>query len=292
MDRRWKVLAVTSVSVFMGFLDATIVNIAFPAIARDFSGHVWCLGSVVGAQCVQLSFSRALLVTAGRLADRYRPSPGLPHRDGCLRGRIGGVCGGAHGRDADCGPGIPGGRAPRCSFRFGLALLLPEFPPSAAGLAVGLYGAAGGVAAATGPALGGATHRSPDWRWVFLGQRSDRPDVTGRRRVGPARSRDAERGAGARPRGGRVITVQWATLALGIVQGQAWGWAMSDGSSPPSRIAVLTGVAFVLTLGAAIPSLWSTCRCSACSSFALANTGMVLWVGGVLRDAALQRGCS
>jgi len=28
MERRWKVLIVTSVAVFMGFLDVTVVNVA------------------------------------------------------------------------------------------------------------------------------------------------------------------------------------------------------------------------------------------------------------------------
>ena len=32
MKQRWKVLLVTSVAVFMAFLDVTIVNIAFPDI--------------------------------------------------------------------------------------------------------------------------------------------------------------------------------------------------------------------------------------------------------------------
>jgi hypothetical protein len=36
MARRWQVLLVTSVAVFMSFLDVTIVNIAFPDIRRRF----------------------------------------------------------------------------------------------------------------------------------------------------------------------------------------------------------------------------------------------------------------
>ena len=36
MARRWQVLLVTSVGVFMSFLDVTIVNIAFPDIRRSF----------------------------------------------------------------------------------------------------------------------------------------------------------------------------------------------------------------------------------------------------------------
>ncbi len=38
MTQRWKVLLVTSVAVFMGFLDVTIVNIAFPDIEASFRG--------------------------------------------------------------------------------------------------------------------------------------------------------------------------------------------------------------------------------------------------------------
>ena len=35
-QRKWQVLAVTSVAVFMSFLDVTIVNIAFPDIRASF----------------------------------------------------------------------------------------------------------------------------------------------------------------------------------------------------------------------------------------------------------------
>ena len=39
LDRRWKVLLVTAVAVFMAFLDVTIVNVAFPAIASRVPGR-------------------------------------------------------------------------------------------------------------------------------------------------------------------------------------------------------------------------------------------------------------
>ena len=38
MARRWQVLLVTAVGVFMSFLDITIVNIAFPDIRASFPG--------------------------------------------------------------------------------------------------------------------------------------------------------------------------------------------------------------------------------------------------------------
>jgi hypothetical protein len=34
MERRWKVLIVTAVAVFMSFLDVTIVNVAFHDLER------------------------------------------------------------------------------------------------------------------------------------------------------------------------------------------------------------------------------------------------------------------
>ena len=67
LDRRWKVLLVTSVAVFMGFLDVTIVNVAFPSIRQAFPD-----ASVAGLSWVLNAYNivfAALLVPAGRLAD-------------------------------------------------------------------------------------------------------------------------------------------------------------------------------------------------------------------------------
>src|SRR5215207_7710731 len=67
MQRHWKVLIVTAVAVFMGFLDVTIVNIAFPDIERDFSEASRAdLSWVLNAYNIVFA---ALLVPAGRLAD-------------------------------------------------------------------------------------------------------------------------------------------------------------------------------------------------------------------------------
>src|SRR5437588_12723581 len=67
-SRRWLVLLITSLAAFMAFLDATIVNIAFPAIRRSFpdtslAGLSWVLNAY------NIAFA-ALLVPAGRVADR------------------------------------------------------------------------------------------------------------------------------------------------------------------------------------------------------------------------------
>ena len=271
MDRRWKVLAVTSVSVFMGFLDATIVNIAFPAIGRDFpdtsvSGLSWVLNAY------NIVFA-ALLVPSGRLADR------IGRRRAFLIGMGAFVAASAACAAAPTVETLIAARVFQAAgaavlVPVGLALLLPEFAPTQRALAVGLYGAAGGVAAATGPALGGVLIEA-DWRWVFL---VNVPVglaglIAGARIL--VESRDAERGAVPDLVGVVLVTVAMAALALGIVEGEAWGWA-SGRIVAAFAIAAVTGVAFVLrSRRHPVPvvdlSLFRV------PSFALANTGMVLW---------------
>src|SRR2546429_1302770 len=69
MARRWKVLLVTSVAVFMALLDVTIVNIAFPDIRRTFAGDALAdLSWILNGYNVVFA---AALVPAGRLADRF-----------------------------------------------------------------------------------------------------------------------------------------------------------------------------------------------------------------------------
>ncbi len=68
MSRRAKVTLTVSVGVFMASLDLFIVNIAFPAIRRDFDGtSLASLSWVLNAYGIVFA---ALLVPAGRWADR------------------------------------------------------------------------------------------------------------------------------------------------------------------------------------------------------------------------------
>jgi hypothetical protein len=69
MARRWQVLLVTSVGVFMTFLDVTIVNIAFPDIRASFpDSSLASLSWILNAYAIVFA---AALVPAGRLADRF-----------------------------------------------------------------------------------------------------------------------------------------------------------------------------------------------------------------------------
>jgi EmrB/QacA subfamily drug resistance transporter len=219
--RAWKVLGVCMAGVFVVVLDATVVNIAFPALSADFAGTTRAgLSWVLNAYAVVFG---ALLVTAGRLADARG------RRRAFLTGLVvfavaSGLCGVA--------PSVPLLVAARALQAVGaallvpasLALLLPEFPASQRAAAVGLWGAAGAVAAASGPVLGALLVEGPGWRWVFyvnlpfcaaavlLGRRvlrestgtvtTSRPDVLGV----------------------LLVTAVFGLLSLGIVQGEQWGW--------------------------------------------------------------------
>src|SRR6184192_3069768 len=68
MSRRWQVLLIVCVGVFMASLDLFIVNIAFPDIGRDFSSASFgSLSWILNAYAIVFA---ALLVPAGRWADR------------------------------------------------------------------------------------------------------------------------------------------------------------------------------------------------------------------------------
>src|SRR3954471_12285159 len=67
LDRRWNVLLVTAVAVFMAFLDVTIVNVAFPSVREAFpEASLAELSWILNAYNIVFA---ALLVPAGRVAD-------------------------------------------------------------------------------------------------------------------------------------------------------------------------------------------------------------------------------
>src|SRR5437763_5786765 len=165
MARRWKVLLVTSVAVFMGFLDVTIVNIAFPDIRASFphsslAGLSWVLNAY------NVVFA-ALLVPAGRVADI------VGRRRMFFIGLVtflvaSAVCGAAGSVEMLVAARIVQAAGGAILVPTSLGLLLPEFPLERRATATALWGATGAVAAATGPSLGGVLVHATDWRSVFF----------------------------------------------------------------------------------------------------------------------------
>ncbi len=164
MPRRWKVLTLVSVGVFMVSLDLFIVNIAFPKIEGDFAGSsVSSISWVLNAYAIVLA---AFMVSAGRLADRHG------RRRAFLWGLAifvlgSALCGLAPSVGALVGARVVQAVGAAFLLPTSLALLLPEFEPEDRPQAIGIWAAIGGLAAAAGPPIGGLLVEL-SWRLVFL----------------------------------------------------------------------------------------------------------------------------
>jgi EmrB/QacA subfamily drug resistance transporter len=219
--RAWQVLAISATGVFVVFLDATVVNIAFPALSADFADVTRAgLSWVLNAYAVVFG---ALLMTAGRLADeRGRKHVFLA---GLLVFGVGSaLCGVAPSLELLVACRAVQAVGAALLVPASLGLLLPEFPPERRAGAVGLWGAAGGAAAAAGPTLGALLVEGPGWRWVFL---INVPVCVVAVAVGRSVLREST-GTSASGRqdlmGVVLVTAIFGLVSLGIVQGQSWGW--------------------------------------------------------------------
>src|SRR3954469_10594917 len=164
MSHRARVAAIVSVGVFVASLDLFIVNIAFTDIQRDFDGaSLASLSWILNAYAIVFA---ALLVPAGRWADRA----------GRKRAFLGGLalftlasaaCAVAPSVGVLVAARVVQAAGAAVLMPASLGLLLPEFPPEKRGLAIGLWAAVGGTAAAAGPVIGGLLVEL-SWRWVFL----------------------------------------------------------------------------------------------------------------------------
>ncbi|MGH7882091.1 MAG: MFS transporter [Candidatus Dormibacteraceae bacterium] len=165
IPRRWLLLAVMCVGMFLVLLDATVVNVALPQIrvslAATFAGQQW----VVDGYAVVLA---SLLLGGGAAGDRYG------HKRIVLIGL--GVFGIA---SLICGvaPNIDSLITGRALQGLGAALLLPgtlaiithAFPErEEQARAVGVWAGVSSLALPAGPLLGGALVSFLGWRSIFL----------------------------------------------------------------------------------------------------------------------------
>ena len=262
LDRRWKVLLVTAVAVFMAFLDVTIVNVAFPSIRQAFpdtslAGLSWVLNAY------NIVFA-ALLVPAGRLADL------LGRRRLFFIGMsvflaASAACGLAPSVEVLIGARAVQAVGAALLVPTSLGLLLPEFPPERRATATALWGAIGGVAAATGPSLGGVLIEWTDWRLVFFVNLGDRAPRRSCPRGGCCARRATRIAARCPTRSGIVLLAGGVgALSLAIVEAPDWGW----GSARILGAFAAAAVAARRRSCGARPrtrTRCSSCACSACA---------------------------
>ncbi len=205
---------------FLAFLDATIVNIAFPDIASSFPGASRGLLSwVLDGYFVVIA---ALLVPMGGLADRFG------HKRVFLAGVAGFtaaslLCAIAPSLEMLIAFRVLQGVGAAAIAPTSLAIVLDSFPSEKRAAGVGLWGAAAAAAAATGPTLGGALVELSDWRLVFLVNLPlGLAVVLAGRRLLPERPVTDSRLPDLP--GALALALGLAAITLGIVEGNDWGW--------------------------------------------------------------------
>lgn len=219
MRRRWKVLTLVSVGVFMVSLDLFIVNVAFPKIESDFHGS--SLSSVSWVLNAYAIVVAAMLVSAGRLADRHgRKRAFLAGLAVFVLGST--LCGVAPSVDTLVAARVVQAIGASLLLPTSLALLLPEFEPSERPAAIGIWAAIGGLAAAAGPPVGGLLVQV-SWRLVFL---VNVPVGVAALIYGLRLLRESRDERQERPDlpGSALIVLAVGVLALGLVKAPDWGW--------------------------------------------------------------------
>ncbi|MEA2475723.1 MAG: hypothetical protein QOE06_3638 [Thermoleophilaceae bacterium] len=221
--RRTIVTAILITGVFAASLDLFIVNIAFPSISRDFSGtSLSDMSWILNAYAIVFA---ALLVPAGRWADRAGRKRGFLYGL-ALFTAASAVSAAAPSLEVLVGARIVQAAGAALMVPTSLGLLIPEFPPERRGAVVALWAAAGGVAAAFGPPVGGVLVEA-SWRWVFL---INIPVgvigiLAGSRALREIRDPDGER---PDVLGALALALGIGALTAGIVKGPDWGWGSGE----------------------------------------------------------------
>ena len=155
--------AITSTALFMASLDNLVVTTALPSIREHLHASLEGLQWTVNAYT--LTFA-VLLLTGATLGERY--------------GRrrlftVGLALFTAGSAGAALAPGIGALVAARAVQGVGAAIVIPltltllsaAVSPQRRGLALGAWGAVGGLAIAIGPLVGGAVVEGASWQWIF-----------------------------------------------------------------------------------------------------------------------------
>jgi EmrB/QacA subfamily drug resistance transporter len=235
LDRRWTALILLCVAMFVVVLDASIVNVALPSIGEGLDFSEADLPWVVNAYSIAFG---GFLLLGGRAADL------LGRRRVFMAGLlVVAVASLAAGFAANQGQLI----AARAAQGLGGALVMPltltilsdAFPAARRGVALGIWGAIGGVAIASGPLVGGAVIEGISWQWIFwlnvpVGIALVPLAISRLREShGPERALDLP---GLAPASAGLLGVVW-----GLVNGNADGWA-----SPSIVGALVVGAALLV----------------------------------------------
>ncbi len=214
-------LAIAAVATAFVWVDATALNIAFPALERTYAGASrssisWVLN---GYNVVFAAF----LVPAGRLADIL----GRKRLFICGVGAFASAsaaCALAPSLEVLVACRLLQGVGAAAMLPAGFALVLAAFPPVELPSAVALWVSAGSVAGALGPVVGGAVIQAASWRWIFV---LNVPAGLLVLWLGRNRLREVRGPRQQLPDffGSVAVAAGVACLSMTILEGREWGWA-------------------------------------------------------------------
>jgi EmrB/QacA subfamily drug resistance transporter len=237
------VFTIVGAAVFLASLDLFIVNIAFPAIQRDFSGaSVSDVSWVLNGYAIVFA---ALLVPAGKLGDIVGRRRVFVF--GLLAfGAGSALCAAAPSLVFLIAARVLQGVGAAAVTPTSLGLLLPSIPVNRRAVAIGGWAALGAVGAALGPPLGGLL-TEVGWQWIFVVNVPLALITAAAASLKLPEIRDPAKPPLPDLAGTALLIAAAAMLTLGLVKGADWDW--------DSRVvgvliaAVILGVAFVRRSG-------------------------------------------
>ena len=213
-------LVAICVAYFMVILDATVVNVALPALGRGLHTTTSGLEWVVDAY--SLAFA-ALLLSAGALADR-RGAKAVFQSGVALFTAASVACGLAPSTAALVAARAIQGVGAALAVPASLALLQAAYRDQAARRrAFGIWGGVAGIAAGAGPVLGGALVSELGWRSVFF---VNLPIAAAGLTLGARHlPSPSPRAHGVDPAGQAAGVVALAALTAALIEAASFGWA-------------------------------------------------------------------
>jgi len=219
-SRGAKVLALTSIGVMLVSLDISIVNVAFGSFVAEWPESRRTLTWIFSAYNIAYA---AGLLTAGRLADAFGRKRAF--LSGLMIFMIGSILCAVSPTAifmviARVIQAVGGAILTPAS----LALVLPEFAVEKRSAAIGIWGAVGGISAASGPMIGGFLVDTFGWHSVFL---VNVPFcllafVIGLKLLRESRDETAPRTVDYF--GALLVVLGVGLITLMIVQSDEWGW--------------------------------------------------------------------
>ncbi len=164
-SRRWTILAVLCLSVFVIVVDGTIVNVALPTFVRELSASTSQLQWIVDAYVLVFA---GLLMAAGSVGDRFGRK-GVLQIGMAVFAATSAMAGLAGSADELIAWRAAMGVGAALIFPATLALLVNVFTaPKERAIAIAVWAATSGLAVALGPVTGGLLLEHYWWGSIFL----------------------------------------------------------------------------------------------------------------------------